>query len=109
MCGGFIWIFHPRQAALCHTDISKAEHARKERYQLPHHQYQFISTRGNLRNLVNHYYVGIPAATLRLENNFQGSEYMAWLKEVGFIDVRRIPIHSPGGNGLLIGRKPEDG
>jgi len=38
--------------------------------------------------------------------NYTWSEYTAWLEEVGFADVRRIPIHSPGANGLLVGRKP---
>lgn len=41
--------------------------------------------------------------------NYTWSEYTAWLKEVGFTDVRRIPIHSPGANGLLVGRKPKKG
>ncbi|WP_447964110.1 methyltransferase [Nitrospira sp. Ecomares 2.1] len=41
--------------------------------------------------------------------NYTWSEYTAWLKEVGFTDVRRIPIRSPGANGLLLGRKPENG
>ncbi len=98
----------PRQAALYRTDLSEDERAREERYRVPPHQYQFISTRGIFRNLIGHY-AGIPAASIRLESNFQGSEYMAWLKEAGFIDIRRIPIHSPEDNGLLVGRKPENG
>ena len=70
-----VWRVHldvsPRQAALYHTDLSEDERARAERYRLPHHQYQFISTRGILRNLIGHY-VGIPPGTLGLENNLQG-------------------------------------
>lgn len=70
-----VWRVHldisPRQAALYRTDLSEDERARAKRYRLPHHQYQFISTRGILRNLVAHY-VGIPAASIRLENNLQG-------------------------------------
>lgn len=70
-----VWRVHldmsPRQAALYRTDLSEDERARAERYRLPHHQYQFISTRGILRNLISHY-VGIPPGTLGLENNLQG-------------------------------------
>ncbi|MGP0594055.1 4'-phosphopantetheinyl transferase family protein [Nitrospira sp. T9] len=70
-----VWRVHldrsPRQAALYRADLSEGERARAERYRLPHHQYQFISTRGILRNLIGHY-VGIPPGTLGLENNLQG-------------------------------------
>ncbi|GJL59944.1 MAG: O-methyltransferase [Nitrospirales bacterium] len=55
----------------------------------------------------------LPAAMMSLcmlidteGRNYTWSEYTAWLEEVGFTDVRRIPIHSPGANGLLVGRKP---
>ena len=70
-----VWRVHldmsSRQAALYRTDLSEDERTRAERYRLPHHQFQFISTRGILRNLIGHY-VGIPAASIRLENNLQG-------------------------------------
>lgn len=70
-----VWRVHldmsPRQAALYRSDLSEDERARAERYRLPHHQYQFISTRGILRNLIGHY-VGIPPGTLGLGNNLQG-------------------------------------
>ena len=38
--------------------------------------------------------------------NYTWSEYTIWLEEVGFTEVQRIPIDSPGANGLLLGRKP---
>ena len=70
-----VWRVHldmsPRQAALYRIDLSEDERARAERYRFPHHQYQFISTRGILRSLVGRY-VGIPPGTLRFENNVQG-------------------------------------
>ncbi|HNP31024.1 MAG TPA: 4'-phosphopantetheinyl transferase superfamily protein [Nitrospirales bacterium] len=70
-----VWRVHldisPVQAALYRTDLSVDELARAERYRLPHHQYQFISTRGILRRLLGRY-LGEPAANLRFENNFQG-------------------------------------
>lgn len=70
-----VWRVHldesPGQAALYHTDLSEDERARADRFRVPHHQYQFVSTRGILRNLVGHY-VGIPAGTVRFENNLQG-------------------------------------
>ena len=75
-----VWRVHledsPGQAALYRTDLSEEERARAERYRVPHHQYQFISTRGILRRLLSHY-VGIPAANLRFENNLQGKPTLA--------------------------------
>ncbi|WNM59188.1 4'-phosphopantetheinyl transferase family protein [Candidatus Nitrospira allomarina] len=74
-----VWRVHldmsPRQADLYRADLSEEERARAERYRLPHHQYQFISTRGILRNLMGHY-VGISPGTLRLENNIQGKPFL---------------------------------
>jgi 4'-phosphopantetheinyl transferase len=70
-----VWRVHlsisPEQAALYRTDLSENERARAEQYRVPHHQYQFISTRGILRRLLSHY-VGKPAANLQLENTIQG-------------------------------------
>ncbi|MCA9500834.1 MAG: 4'-phosphopantetheinyl transferase superfamily protein [Nitrospira sp.] len=60
-----------RQTSLYRTDLSEDERARAKRYRLPHHQNQFILTRGILRNLIGHY-VGIPPGTIRFENNVQG-------------------------------------
>ncbi len=75
-----VWRVHldisPQQAALYRTDLSEDERARAERYRVPHHQYQFLSTRGILRNLISHY-VGIPPGTLRFENNLQGKPALA--------------------------------
>lgn len=39
--------------------------------------------------------------------NYTWSEYTEWLKEVGFTEVNRIPIQSPGANGLLVASKPK--
>ena len=38
--------------------------------------------------------------------NYTWSEYTGWLEEMGFTDIQRVQIHSPGANGLLVGRKP---
>lgn len=38
--------------------------------------------------------------------NYTWSEYTEWLEQVGFRNIERIPIQSPGANGLLIGHKP---
>lgn len=75
-----VWRAHldmsPVQAALYRTDLAEDELARAERYRVPHHQYQFISTRGILRRLLSHY-VGEPADNLRFENNLQGKPTLA--------------------------------
>ena len=54
-----------------------------------------------------------PAALMSLNmlietegRNYTWAEYTAWLEEAGFEGLHRIPIVSPGVNGLLVGRKP---
>jgi ubiquinone/menaquinone biosynthesis C-methylase UbiE len=37
--------------------------------------------------------------------NYTWAEYAEWLKQCGFRGIQRIPIQSPGANGLLIGYK----
>ena len=37
--------------------------------------------------------------------NYTWAEYEEWLKEAGFIRVKRIPLDSPGANGILVGYK----
>jgi hypothetical protein len=37
--------------------------------------------------------------------NYTWAEYTQWLKEVGFREIQRVPVVSPGANGLLVGRK----
>ena len=37
--------------------------------------------------------------------NYTWAEYAQWLKEVGFREIQRVPVVSPGANGLLVGRK----
>jgi len=37
--------------------------------------------------------------------NYTWAEYTQWLKEVGFREIQRLPVESPGVNGILIGRK----
>ena len=37
--------------------------------------------------------------------NYTWAEYTRWLKEVGFREIQRVPVVSPGANGLLVGRK----
>jgi len=37
--------------------------------------------------------------------NYTWGEYTQWLKDVGFREIQRVPVVSPGANGLLIGRK----
>lgn len=34
------------------------------------------------------------------------AEYADWLTEIGFVDVRRVPLAAPGANGVVIARKP---
>lgn len=55
----------------------------------------------------------LPAALMSLNmlietegRNYTWAEYTAWLEDVGFRQMRRIPIASPGANGLLVGHKP---
>jgi hypothetical protein len=38
--------------------------------------------------------------------NYTWAEYEEWLKEAGFMRVKRIPLDSPGANGILVGYKP---
>jgi SAM-dependent methyltransferase len=38
--------------------------------------------------------------------NYSWSEYEGWLKKIGFIDIQRITLNSPGANGILFARKP---
>jgi ubiquinone/menaquinone biosynthesis C-methylase UbiE len=38
--------------------------------------------------------------------NYTWAEYEEWLKEAGFVRCQRIPLDSPGANGILVGRKP---
>jgi hypothetical protein len=40
------------------------------------------------------------------DRNDTWAEYTAWLEDVGFRQMRRILITSPGANGLLVGHKP---
>jgi len=54
-----------------------------------------------------------PAALMSLNmlietegRNYTWAEYAGWLEDAGFEGLRRIPIISPGVNGLIIGRKP---
>ncbi|HEV2385820.1 MAG TPA: methyltransferase [Candidatus Acidoferrales bacterium] len=55
----------------------------------------------------------VPAALMSLNmlietegRNYSWAEYTRWLEQAGFGDIKRVPIESPGANGLLIGRKP---
>ncbi len=55
----------------------------------------------------------VPAALMSLNmlietegRNYTWAEYTRWLEEVGFTKIRRVPVVSPGANGLLVGRKP---
>jgi 3-hydroxy-5-methyl-1-naphthoate 3-O-methyltransferase len=55
----------------------------------------------------------VPAALMSLNmlietegRNYTWSEYTEWLEEVGFKEIQRVPIQSPGANGLLISRRP---
>ena len=54
-----------------------------------------------------------PAALMSLNmlietegRNYTWAEYTDWLAETGFDQVRRVPIQSPGANGILVGHKP---
>ena len=38
--------------------------------------------------------------------NYTWAEYEGWLKEAGFLRCKRIPLDSPGANGILVGHKP---
>ena len=53
-----------------------------------------------------------PAALMSLNmliecegRNYTWAEYTEWLEQCGFRDIQRIPLQSPGANGLLIGYK----
>jgi 2-polyprenyl-3-methyl-5-hydroxy-6-metoxy-1,4-benzoquinol methylase len=55
----------------------------------------------------------VPAALMSLNmlietegRNYTWSEYTSWLEEVGFTEIERVPVQSPGANGLLTGHKP---
>ena len=54
----------------------------------------------------------VPAALMSLNmlietegRNYTWSEYTEWLKQAGFKKIQRVPIESPGANGLIIARK----
>ena len=54
-----------------------------------------------------------PAALMSLNmlietegRNYTWAEYTRWLEETGFEAIRRVPLESPGANGILVGRKP---
>ncbi|MFC7619393.1 methyltransferase [Microlunatus sp. GCM10028923] len=57
---------------------------------------------------------GPPAAALMSLNmlietegrNYTSAEYTAWLRDLGFTDVRTVRFDAPGANGAVIGRKP---
>ena len=56
-----------------------------------------------------------PAALMSLNmlietegRNYTWAEYTRWLEETGFEQIRRVPLESPGANGILVGRKPAD-
>jgi hypothetical protein len=56
----------------------------------------------------------LPAAMMSLcmlidteGRNYTWREYTNWLQEAGFTTVERIPIESPGANGLLVANKPK--
>jgi 3-hydroxy-5-methyl-1-naphthoate 3-O-methyltransferase len=38
--------------------------------------------------------------------NYTWAEYGEWLKEAGFVRFKRVPLDSPGANGILVGHKP---
>lgn len=38
--------------------------------------------------------------------NYTWAEYTGWLEETGFQEIQRIPLQSPGANGILVGQKP---
>jgi ubiquinone/menaquinone biosynthesis C-methylase UbiE len=55
----------------------------------------------------------VPAALMSLNmlietegRNYTWSDYTGWLEELGFTEIKRIQVQSPGANGLLIGYKP---
>jgi 3-hydroxy-5-methyl-1-naphthoate 3-O-methyltransferase len=55
----------------------------------------------------------LPAALMSLTmlietegRNYTWAEYTTWLEDVGFREMQRIPIASPGANGILVGHKP---
>lgn len=56
----------------------------------------------------------LPAALMSLNmlmeteggRNYTWTEYTNWLEELGFKDIKRVPLESPGANGILIGYKP---
>ena len=54
----------------------------------------------------------VPAALMSLNmlietegRNYTWTEYTEWMKQAGFENIQRVPIFSPGANGLLIGSK----
>lgn len=55
----------------------------------------------------------IPAAMMSMimlieteGRNYTWAEYTEWLEETGFQEIQRIPLKSPGANGILVGHKP---
>lgn len=70
-----------------------------------------LGTKGQSRNLTPIPLMQImpgfwASKTLAACRNYPWSEYAKWLEEVGFNDLKRFPIESPGTNGILVGRKP---
>lgn len=55
----------------------------------------------------------VPAALMSLTmlietegRNYTWAEYTEWLEETGFKRIQRVPLNSPGANGILVGHKP---
>ena len=55
----------------------------------------------------------VPAALMSLNmlietegRNYTWADYTGWMEEIGFTEIKRIQVQSPGANGLLIGHKP---
>ena len=38
--------------------------------------------------------------------NYSWSEYSEWLEQSGFKNIERVPLESPGANGILVAHKP---
>ncbi len=38
--------------------------------------------------------------------NYTWAEYEEWLGDTGFMDIKRVPLDSPGANGIVVGFKP---
>ena len=72
--------------------LSADERARAERFRVLPPRHQFVSSRGILRKLLSHY-VGVPAATLRIENNLQGKPALA---DPSFLPLQFNVSHTSG-------------